>query len=263
MQPETPMRLVREELSRSFAEAKLRNPAYSLRAFSRRTGVGHSALSEILNGKRAVSAKLARRISARLALDPASVARIDGAFANRGRRAGPEDRAAIQLNSDQFQVIASWFHFAILSLAETEGFASDASWIAARLRISEGDARAAIERLLRLEMLARDSMGRYIPTGKRFTTTDGIASTSIRRSHAQDTELARRSLEQDSVEIRYFTSMTMTLDPDRLEEAGRELQKFRERFCSRFESGARKEVYKLTLGFFPLSRPLPKKVRKK
>jgi uncharacterized protein (TIGR02147 family) len=205
--------------------------------------------------RRAVSPKLARRVSSGLNLDPAAASRLEQAFSGKRAKLSAHERAAIQLSTDQFQMVAEWFHFAILSLAETEGFRGEADWIAHRLGIPASRAELALERLLRLGMLARDDRG-YRSTGRAFTTSDGIPQESIRQSHLQDLELARASLEQDPLDARYFTSMTMTIDPARLPEAARELRRFRDRFCTRFETPPRRETYKLTLGFFPLSKPI-------
>ena len=50
----------------------------------------------------------------------------------------------VQLTLDHFSVISEWYHFAILSLAETQDFKSYPAWIAGRLGISQKDAKAAV-----------------------------------------------------------------------------------------------------------------------
>src|SRR4051812_17731490 len=54
-----------------FLRGRQRNPRWSLRAFAKQLGVSHSALSEILSGKRALSQKAAVRFAQRLELSPA------------------------------------------------------------------------------------------------------------------------------------------------------------------------------------------------
>jgi transcriptional regulator with XRE-family HTH domain len=53
---------IQRKLSEALLEARSRNPAFSLRAFARKLEMSPSAISELLNGKRRVSRKLASRI---------------------------------------------------------------------------------------------------------------------------------------------------------------------------------------------------------
>src|SRR6185312_7812876 len=61
---------LRTEIHGALARARLKNPRYSLRAFSKKLGCSASALSEFLNGRRRFSVKVAERIVDRLNLDP-------------------------------------------------------------------------------------------------------------------------------------------------------------------------------------------------
>lgn len=58
--------LMQEELTRRQAS----NPAYSLRAFSRRIGIVPSAASEIMSGKRRISQAMAKTILEGLQINP-------------------------------------------------------------------------------------------------------------------------------------------------------------------------------------------------
>ena len=53
-------------LYRELSDIKVRNPYFTLRSYARRLNVPPSALSEILNGKRRVSKRMATRITDRL-----------------------------------------------------------------------------------------------------------------------------------------------------------------------------------------------------
>ena len=73
---------VQKKLSEKFSDLRLKNPAYSLRAFSRKLGMSSSSVSEILNGKRRVSIKIVQRISDRLCLDPYERTQLISLFPN-------------------------------------------------------------------------------------------------------------------------------------------------------------------------------------
>lgn len=246
-------------LTTRFSEARLRNPAVSLRSFARKAGLSASALSEILSGKRRVSRVLAERILNKLCVDPEQSAALLGAFPAKARRGSPVPAGPLlkyaELGIEQFRAVSEWYHFAILSLAEIDGYRHDAAWIAGRLGIRKPDAAAALERLEKLGMLRWDAAsGKPVHGASAYSTTDGLADLSIRKAHAQNLELAQKSLENDPVNERDFSAVTMAIDPDRLPEARRMIREFEDRLCAFLEGGAKKEVHKICVQLFPLTR---------
>ena len=248
---------IQQLLAERLTQVRIKNPAFSVRAFARQLKIGPAALSEILNGKRQVSRPFAERLAERLCLDPIERAKILDAFPDRARRKpGVNARAArmLQLDMDHFRIISDWYHFGILSLAETAGFRDEPAWIAARLGIAIRDAESALDRLERLDLLRRLPQGRLVPTGVQYTTSDDISNLSLRKAHAQNLELARVSLETDPVDARDFTAITMAIDPAKLPEAKRRIREFRNELCAFLESGDKTEVYKLSVQMIPLSK---------
>lgn len=257
-------KLMHEELTR----IRLRNPQYSLRAFARKLQMPPSAVSEVINGKRRVSRKLAEKIADRLMCAPDVKARLLEGFppltppSRKVAAAGPKGtilRAAsvrqpdlIQVSADQFHVVADWYHYGILALAETQDFQSDADWIAKRLGIPKNQVVPALERLERVGMLVRQE-GRLRPSGIPHAPTEEIANLSLRRAHAQNLELARQALERDSADRRDFLALTVATDPVVLTQAKQMIRDFRDQLVKLLESGEKKEVYKLCLQFFPVS----------
>ncbi len=166
---------IQKTLAEKFTELKLKNPSFSLRSYSRKLGLSSSAISEILNGKRNISVKLARRISDGLCLSPKESLSLLNLFPNK-RLSGNSlpVKTYIQLSQDQFNVMSDWYHFAILSLSETTGFKDKAEWISKRLHVPARSAHQALERLSRLGLMKKDKMGVLRATGEEFTTTDGV-----------------------------------------------------------------------------------------
>jgi uncharacterized protein (TIGR02147 family) len=244
-------------LNTRLTELRVKNPAYSMRAFAKKSGLTSSALSEILRGKRRVSRELAGRVAHRLCLAPDQKAKLLGLFPEKLAYDSAAREKAIeytQLSMDHFHVISDWYHFAILSLIETGGYRHDPEWVARRLGIKVAEGRAALDRLERLEMITVDKRGRATRHDVHYATSDDVASASLRKLHAQNLELARRSLEEDEVQERDFTAVTLAIDPKDLPEAKKMLREFTDRFTQRLERGAKKEVYKLCLQFIPLSK---------
>lgn len=247
---------IQKTLQEALADAQVKNRAFSLRAFARRLGVSPSSLSEILNGKRRVSKRLATRLTERLCLAPAERDALLSLFPEKTGTGGAEEvgKDYTLLSADRFHAISDWYHFAILSLAETKDFRAEADWIAQRLNIRVGEAQSALDRLLRLGLLAQNAKGKIVPTGAHFSTTDDIQNLALRRAHLKNLDLAHVALEEDPVELRDFTAVTMAIDPSRLPIAKRMVREFQDRLSAVLETGERTEVYKICVQLFPLTK---------
>jgi uncharacterized protein (TIGR02147 family) len=264
-------------------ERQLRRGAYSLRAFALSLKLTPAELSEVFSGKRKVTRKMAQKIFGSLSVDPQlerqlmmglpekQVRRKRSLHASRADSSpavsakihqvnasapGPV-RSFIQLSTDEFHVVADWYYLAILSLAETESFQAGTAWISKRLGITKYEAKGAVDALLRLGLLAKEARGGLRPTGKQFTTSNDVPSSSIRKNHAQNLELALDALETVPLELRDFSGMMIAADPELLPEAKLRIRKLRREIMEILESGKKKEVYRLSIQLFPLSKGKP------
>jgi uncharacterized protein (TIGR02147 family) len=238
------------------AQLQTKNPGFSLRSFARRLQITPAELSLILNGKRRVTQKMAAKLVDRLALPPAQAERLMAALPARLPRrksAVPSVLKSIQLSSDEFNVIADWYHLAVLSLAETDGFEGRPEWIAQRLGIRLREAQSAVQTLLRLGMLEEGAQG-LRATGKEFRTSTDVPDASVRKNHAQGLELARAALDEVPIELRDFGASIIAADPDLLPAAKQRLRELRREMVELLESGKKKEVYRLSVQLIPLSR---------
>jgi uncharacterized protein (TIGR02147 family) len=249
---------IQKALNTAFVQIKVKNPNISLRAFANRLSISPSSISEILNGKRRVSKKLAEKIVTKLQLDPSEQSSILKHFdlKKEGQLTGSTKnitKQTTQLDSDSFKSISEWYHFAILSLAETRDFKPESEWIANRLNIKVSKANAAIERLLRLGMFKEANNGKLVLAKAQYRTSDEIASLALKKAHATNLELAKESLINDPIDKRDFNAMTMAIDVNKLPEAKELIREFKEKMCDILESGHKSEVYKVCIQLFPLS----------
>lgn len=240
---------LREYLQDALLQGRLRNPSYSLRALAKKASLSPSALSEILNGKRKVSIDKAKSILKSLNTNPETTEFILKSISKKDLNS----RAQQQLSIDQFYLIAEWYHFAILSLSETEDFSDSPEWISQRLNISLTLASKALERLERLGALIRNSKGKLVYSGLQLNTPDEIAHRGLKQQHAEVLELCLQSLQTHEIQLRDFIGVTMTLDPQDIPLAKKLLREFTGRFCNRLEKGRKKEVYRLNLQLIPLT----------
>ena len=247
-------RLFQERLS----DIQSRNPMVSLRRFSTLVGLSPGAVSQILHGKRGVSKKMAERICQRLQLSPLEQKSILLAYSKTKTDRSFGDPTYSEITHDQFQVIADWYHFGILSLMRTKDFRDDPTWIAKRLGLSTREAAAALARLERLAIIARDDTGRFQRTVERIRTPDEFASSSIRKNNTQTLQLAAESQNRDPLDLRDLTTVTFAIDTKRIPLAKAAIRRFQDEIAGLVETpDDADEVYRLAIQFFPLTK-LPK-----
>ena len=255
---DNPRLLLQSELTRRIQ----RNPRYSMRRFAQALGMSHTVLSLVLSGKRPLSKKAAGKVSDFFGMGPVDRERIlaHRYGENRGTpvaRVRRVESDAQQMTLDTFSVISDWYHFAILSLLEVPRAKFEARWISSKFGISEMEAKDAIERLQRLELVTKNAKGEWKQSGApiRFDNRDSTAAT--RKYYKQLLSRALESLEHDPAESRDFTSMTLALDPADMSLAREKIRAFRRELTQELEGRARpSQVYNLNIQLFPLSKPM-------
>jgi len=253
--------LLRDELDRRTRK----NPRYSLRAFARSLEIDATALWRVLTGRRHLTQKSASQLADKLGCDAegrrmflASVARereqeklkdVDGATAAAARD------PILNLAAEQFAVIAEWHHYAILELTYVDGCKDDPDWLARTLNITPAEARAALDRLLKIGLL-EEKDGRLIKTQCHIHAVDPkITNDALKLHQRQLLTKAGASLADDDPERRAFTTMILPADPIRLATARRMMEEFAWHLCRHLSDGQRTDVYALNVALFPLTTP--------
>ncbi len=239
--------LIRSELARRTA----RNPRYSLRAFAKASGISHTVLSLVMNGKRQLSRKAAIKLADFLALAPEARAAL---ISSRDVAGVPSPIEYQQISLDTFAVISDWYHYAILSLLDVPGSRFEAKWIARALAISENEAQLAIDRLLRLGLVEVDVKGVARQAGKPLKIENTNSTAATRQFHRQLLEKALDAIEGVMPDERDYSAMTFAMDPSLVPYARKKVQAFRRELSAELEAkGNAKAVYQLTVQVFPLS----------
>lgn len=239
--------------------AQSKNPKYSLRSYSRKVGLHPGALSSILNGKRNVSKDLAEKITRKLLIDPQERSEILSLFPEKRKYrtlAEKEDDQSpkyLEIEASEFKMIAEWEHYAVLSLIKTKNFKSDVTWIAERLGISAFRANEVLERLYNLGFI-RKNRTKIERVHANIRSSDDTVNMSVRKSHEENLELAKESLNRDAIHERDFTSITMPVDPNKMSKAKELIRKFQDDLADILNSGEQTEVYRLAVQLFPLTR---------
>jgi uncharacterized protein (TIGR02147 family) len=163
----------------------------------------------------------------------------------------PNNGAYRSFEVDQFKMISDWCHLAILSLAKVRQNKADPAWIANHLGITKIESTDAIERLIRLGLIALKGSG-FVRTTQPLFVHGNAPSSAIRKYHRQNLEKALDSLERDPIGVRDFTSMTMAIDPKKIEDARTMTKEFLEKMAAFLEEGDQRSVYTLAIQLFPV-----------
>lgn len=258
---------------RSYLRAELaqrieRNGAYSLRAFARQIDCAPSTLSEILKGRKGLSESKAFSVAMKLGLsapeaeyftllvshDRAQTADARDFCLQKMRALHPQN-VAKDLGVDAFKLIADWYHLAVLELANLADFSLTVEAAARELEISLLEARTALDRLERLELVLKNADGSYGRAPGRNLVASAEKNAALRRYHEQMLAKAAASLSAESPARRFVGSETFAMDSALLPEAEKLAEKF---FTDLVEiarrSKRRDRVYHLGVQLFGLSR---------
>ncbi len=230
-----------------------RNPSYSLRSFAKAMDLSPSFLSKILNGQRRITNRVFQKIATNLNLDPAEISSFEVASAVISETETPFHN----LQLEYFKIISDWYHYALIELTNLDGFKNSPEWIAAKLGITVNQAKAAIDRLLKLELLDLKN-GKLRPTsGGNTTTKNEFTDLAFKKMQDDLLKKAITALWNEDLAKRDHTSICMAMNPEDIPEVKKRLTKMRREICKFLERPQKKkptQVYNLSLSFFALSK---------
>jgi len=231
---------------------RLKNSRFSLRAFARLLDMSPAHLSSLINGKKNLTPKQAKKIVTKLNLSDSESHALVQDIA--GLQTDAFQLPDLQLlTDDEFKLISDWYHMAILSLGQIPNRAH-AHWIADQLEIDPAIAWDAFYRLQRLGLLSVKK-GKFSQTSKPLTTKADIPSKAVRKYHAQTLRLAAEKLESVATEKRDFSAITMAVHPSKIAKAKKMIHEFRQKLCAELESSPNpSEVYTLSIQLFPVTK---------
>ena len=239
-----------------------KNPNYSVRAFARDLGLSSAFLSQVLNGNRNLSEERSVHVARKMGLDPER-SRL---FLNLIRYSTSKDSAYkenvlkeismveckelnfFDLRADLFEIVSCWYHLVIVELTTVRGFKSDPSWISIRLGVTTFEVEEAIDRLLRVGLLAKKS-GQLIKAKDYYKSGD-FPSSAVRDFHKTNLQFAASALDDQPFEKRDFSATTFSVSASKIPKAKEMIRRFHESILSLFETGNKDGVYTLSIQFF-------------
>ena len=245
----------RAYLQKEFIKRCQKNPKYSLRAFAKQLNISHATLSHVLRGKRPLTAHTLLYLAQGLELKPGTLAQFH-IPTERTSHKTIEKLKFSPIDIDTFEVVSDWYHDAILELTKIKQFKGDPRWIAKVLGVSTREARTAVKRLQRLNLLKINNDGTWVDESTFNTTIKStFTTTALRKYQRQVLEKACRALEEIPFEKRDQSSVTLPLHVQDLPKARRLIKDFRRKLCSNLkrEDVPPEQVYQLSVSFYPVT----------
>lgn len=224
-----------------------KNPRYSLRAYSKKIGVGFGSLSDLLNKKRSPSIKLAKKILEKVKLEKNIHNKITSMIESE------INKTVTLLPAEAKKVIENWHYFAVLNLLELDFSPKNSEAISLRLNLPQGQVERCINELIKWGFVKKINNSFAVNTNS-WVTTDDIPSQSIRKAHSQGLGLAQRALKQLPIELRDITSLVFPGNSKQMNKAKIEIRKSLQRVHKIMTFGELDAVYKLNSQLFPLDR---------
>jgi len=245
-------------LRESLSSRQRRNPAYSLRSFAKDLDIDSSNLSAILQNKRGLPHKRANSMARKLRLPPKESALFVASSLRKQMALDSIQVAADMKNyllvDKYYKIVSEWEYYAFLQLIKVRGFKADTEWIAQRLSVSESRARLVIRHLLDIGFIKEDGKKGYVRTTPSLETSDGVESQALQASHRDSLEVAKTKLEFVPLELRDFSSVTMSISTAKIPQAKAIIREFQEKLHTLLTSGTQDEVYQFNCQLFPLTQ---------
>lgn len=238
-------------LSKYFKRKKKKNPRYSVRAFARDLGVAPSFASNLLNGKKMISAQKLDRLSQVLDLDEAVIAMLTKSVVPVAKVNPLSEFEPIENKNLSF--INPWFNVAILDLMTCINFNPDPKEISRRLGIHE------IEVINSLKLL--ESLGLAKKTTDGYKKTDRLLRVPVKQSLREIREFHRvmikkslLHLTENDYENRLITGVTIATNRENIKKAKAKMNEAMHEITQILCEGDCTELFQLNLQLFQLTK---------
>lgn len=232
------------------ADIQSKNPRVSIRSICIRAGISSGRMTDLLNGRRALSEYYAEKLVFGLKLHRQERDDLYSFITVHSRKA-PQRR--LQTES-QFSEIVGWENYAILNILKTQNHIPTAAWIAERLSIAPDLVAQSLESLFQRGLIKKTGDG-FEWVSDYITSSWEFSNESQQESHHQVLDKSIETLHKTAPHLRDYSSLTLAIDMEKMEIAKKLIGEFRKKFGRQFEAGPKSEVYNLSIQFFPLTRP--------
>ena len=227
-----------------YEHQKSSRKGYSYRAFSKSAGFkSPNYLKLVIDGQRNISQEAVQKIIAVLKLSGAMAAYFD-TLVKLNQASQDDERlqhfetlkklipAAKRrdLEATGLDYLSSWLHPVLREMTVLSDFRDDPYWIVRRIygKASTEEISRSLNFLVQEGFVEKTREGRYAPKDNVVLSSDEIRSLAIRNYHRQMLDLARDSLDAQSMEEREFGALTVILAKEHLSELKERMKSFRQ-----------------------------------
>ena len=240
-------------LKKVLVQKQERRTHYSLRLFASQLGVSPTTISQITNGKRALSKPLIRKVVSLPGIDLATKIELEKLLQKKISSSKKRSQTLL-LSVEDYEKVSDWYHFAILNLIKCKDFQMSGRWIADRLEIEKTTAEQALDDLISLGLI-KEIDGSWQRVSMDVRTETNRSSLAARKTTKQLSQKAFESIARDPYDRRIFSGMMIAIDPSSLPIAAEEINKFKKSLAGRIDALENaSEVYHLSIQFFPLTK---------
>jgi uncharacterized protein (TIGR02147 family) len=256
-------------LIEEFKRRKMRNSAYSLRAYSRDLQVSVARLSEILNSKAGLSVKSATKMTESLPWSADKKALFIDLVTSQHHRSALARRLATerlfqrqsepkQISSDDFLTLSEWYYAPLVELLYTKPTSYEAAHLGSLLGLDEVTTMEALLKLQALQLIQWQDQ-ELVPTDfRRVTPRGGASASAARKIHKQLLKKTETAIDEQPFEKRIVSSVVMAIDPDQMAVIQEKIRQFQMELLKEMEKAPGKTaVYCMATNFFEMTVPKP------
>ena len=261
----------REYLRQAYAAEKQVNKGFSHRYIAKAMGAGSSSFfKDVLNGRAPLNPARAAKFARLLCMPPEEAEYFQNLVLYTQAEDAEERERLLKnltetpaagvhrvLEASQAEYLQKWYYAAVRELLAVMDFRGDYEELAARLDppITSGEARMAIELLLRLGLARKTVHGRFEKTDRVVVTGRGADARLARQGILENLELARRAFDVHPPAARPFSYLTVSVSRETLQFIENRLQAVRREILNRVGRDAHVDrLYQINMQVFPISR---------
>ena len=261
----------RKFLKDCFDELKESRSTFSHRSFAKSAGFRSSNyILLIMQGKRNLSSEAIIKVAKALKLKKKeaeffeNLVRFDQGKTDSEKNfyydkisANRQYADARPLEKEQHKYYSHWYIPVIREMVLLEDFCEDPKWVAQNItpHITIQEAKDAIDLLLEIGLVERDSKGKLIQGDPHISSGDEVRGLNTANFQREMIELAARSVSEHKPKEREVVSVTFAVSKDKLPEVKRMIREFRSRLAGYLaDEEDADSVYQFNVQFFNLSR---------
>lgn len=264
----------REFLRDKYTTLKEENPQrFSFRAFSKRCGFSSpNFLKLVMDGLRNLSEDSADKFARAFKLSREetnyfkSLVKFNQAITGEDKELFAKQlfrserfRKAQPLKPAQFNYYTKWYFIPIREMVSSQSFKEDPKWIASRLipKIETHEAEQALNELIQLGLIKRNSQGKLIQVDSIIDTGDEVIAASIASFHREMLRKASESIELFERSEREISCATVAISKKNAAKIKGLIQNFRKQILQiAAEEQDVEKICQIGLQLFPLSDDL-------